>query len=185
MAASSGRARTTNGDVESDVVAQGYGSLGLMTGAQLDPGRQDRRGRGRARHGHPALPAAPAGQADLDEPHRLESSPEPAGSSTRGELDGTPEVSRFAETLERVCVQTVEEGKMTKDLALLVGEGTPYLTTEEFLTALSENLAEGDGLKGARDMTRSGKVTVVGAGFYGSTLPHSALPSTTSSMRSC
>ncbi|MGZ4589075.1 MAG: NADP-dependent isocitrate dehydrogenase, partial [Mycobacteriaceae bacterium] len=52
----------------------------------------------------------------------------------------TPEVTAFAETLERVCVETVESGKMTKDLALLVGKDAPYLTTEEFLAALDENL---------------------------------------------
>jgi isocitrate dehydrogenase len=58
----------------------------------------------------------------------------------RGRMDGTPEVERFAETLERVCVATVESGKMTKDLALLVGSGTPFLTTQEFLSAIDENL---------------------------------------------
>src|SRR5690348_1674879 len=62
------------------------------------------------------------------------------GLAHRGQLDDTPEVTGFAETLERVCVQTVESGKMTKDLALLVGAGTPFLTTEEFLTALDDNL---------------------------------------------
>jgi isocitrate dehydrogenase len=60
-------------------------------------------------------------------------------------MDGTPEVTRFAQTLERVCVETVEEGKMTKDLALLVSADTPFLTTEEFLTALTENLAKAMG----------------------------------------
>jgi isocitrate dehydrogenase len=63
------------------------------------------------------------------------------GLAHRGKLDGTPEVTRFAETLERVCVETVESGKMTKDLAVLVGHGTPFLTTEEFLAALDANLA--------------------------------------------
>ena len=62
------------------------------------------------------------------------------GLTHRGEMDGTPEVTRFAQTLERVCVETVEEGKMTKDLALLVSEDTPFLTTEEFLAALDDNL---------------------------------------------
>ena len=57
-------------------------------------------------------------------------------------MDGTPEVTQFARTLEQVCVRTVEEGKMTKDLALLVGEGAPFLVTEEFLTVLSKNLAK-------------------------------------------
>jgi isocitrate dehydrogenase len=59
----------------------------------------------------------------------------------RGKLDGTPDVTGFAETLERVCVETVESGKMTKDLALLVSPDQAYLTTEEFLAALDENLA--------------------------------------------
>ena len=62
------------------------------------------------------------------------------GLEHRGKLDNTPDVVRFAETLERVCVETVEEGKMTKDLALLIGPDQPWLTTEEFLAALDENL---------------------------------------------
>ena len=62
------------------------------------------------------------------------------GLAHRGKLDGTPDVTAFAETLERVCVETVVSGKMTKDLALLVGADTPFLTTEEFLAALAENL---------------------------------------------
>jgi isocitrate dehydrogenase len=57
-------------------------------------------------------------------------------------MDGTPEVSGFAETLERVCVETVEGGKMTKDLALLVGPEQPWQTTEEFLAAIDENLQQ-------------------------------------------
>ena len=55
-------------------------------------------------------------------------------------MDGTPEVTAFAQTLERVCVETVESGKMTKDLALLIGKDQPYLTTQEFLAAIDENL---------------------------------------------
>ena len=58
----------------------------------------------------------------------------------RGRFDDTPDVVRFAETLERVCIETVESGKMTKDLALLVGPDQPYLTTQEFLAAIDENL---------------------------------------------
>jgi isocitrate dehydrogenase len=56
-------------------------------------------------------------------------------------LDGTPAVSEFAETLERVCIETVEGGQMTKDLALLISKDAPWLTTDEFMTALDENLA--------------------------------------------
>ena len=63
------------------------------------------------------------------------------GLKHRGELDGTPEVTGFARTLERVCVETVESGRMTKDLALLVGGDQPWLTTEQFLAALDEGLA--------------------------------------------
>jgi isocitrate dehydrogenase len=62
------------------------------------------------------------------------------GLQARGRMDETPEVSRFAETLERVCVETVEEGKMTKDLALLVGGDQGYLTTQDFLAAIDQNL---------------------------------------------
>jgi isocitrate dehydrogenase len=62
------------------------------------------------------------------------------GIAARGRMDSTPEVSRFGETLERVCVETVESGKMTKDLALLVGPDQEYQTTEEFLASIDENL---------------------------------------------
>ena len=62
------------------------------------------------------------------------------GLKYRGKFDETPEVVRFAETLERVCIETVESGKMTKDLALLIGPGAPWLTTQEFLGAINENL---------------------------------------------
>jgi isocitrate dehydrogenase len=62
------------------------------------------------------------------------------GLAHRGKLDGTPEVTKFAETLERVCIETVESGKMTKDLALLIRKDQPYLTTEDFLAAINENL---------------------------------------------
>ena len=62
------------------------------------------------------------------------------GLAHRGQLDGTPEVSDFARALERVCVGTIEGGQMTKDLALLVGTDTPFLTTEEFLTAVGDNM---------------------------------------------
>ena len=62
------------------------------------------------------------------------------GLQFRGKKDGTPDVVRFAETLERVCVETVESGKMTKDLALLISDSAPFLTTEEFLDAIDANL---------------------------------------------
>ena len=62
------------------------------------------------------------------------------GLEHRGKLDGTPAVSEFARTLERVCIETVEEGKMTKDLALLISDDAPWLTTQDFLGAIDENL---------------------------------------------
>ncbi len=55
-------------------------------------------------------------------------------------MDGTPEVTAFAETLERVCIETVEEGKMTKDLAMLIGPEQPWQTTQDFLASIDENL---------------------------------------------
>ena len=62
------------------------------------------------------------------------------GLAHRGKLDGTPEVTKFAETLERVCIETVESGKMTKDLAILISKDSPWLNTQQFLDAINENL---------------------------------------------
>ena len=81
-----------DGDVQSDTVAQGFGSLGLMTSVLMTRRRQDRRGRGRARHRHPSLPPAPAGQADLDQPDRLDLRVD-ARPVARGRMDDTPEVT--------------------------------------------------------------------------------------------
>jgi isocitrate dehydrogenase len=128
-----------DGDVESDVVAQGFGSLGLMTSVLMTP------------DGHTV--EAEAAHGTVTRHYRMHQQGKPTstnpiasifawtrGLAHRGKLDGTPMVTEFAETLERVCVQTVESGKMTKDLALLIGPDTPYLTTEEFLAALDGNL---------------------------------------------
>jgi isocitrate dehydrogenase len=128
-----------DGDVESDVIAQGFGSLGLMTSVLMTP--DGRTVEAEAAHG------------TVTRHYRLHQQGKPTstnpiasifawtrGLAHRGKLDGTPEVTRFAETLERVCVETVESGKMTKDLASLVGPGTPFLTTEQFLAVLEENL---------------------------------------------
>ena len=129
-----------DGDVESDVVAQGYGSLGLMTSVLMTP--DGRTMEAEAAHGtvtrhyrqhQQGKPTSTNSVASIFAWTR--------GLEHRGNLDGTPEVSGFARTLEQVCVQTIEGGQMTKDLALLVGPDTPFLTTEGFLTALSENLA--------------------------------------------
>ena len=67
------------------------------------------------------------------------------GLAFRGKLDGTPEVTAFAQTLERVCVDTVQSGQMTKDLALLIGRDAPWLSTDEFMNALNDNLAAARG----------------------------------------
>jgi isocitrate dehydrogenase len=128
-----------DGDVESDIVAQGFGSLGLMTSVLMTP--DGRTVEAEAAHGTVTRHYR---QHQLGRP----TSTNPIASifawtrglAHRGKLDDTPEVTEFADTLERVCVETVISGKMTKDLALLVGPDTPFLTTEEFLTALDENL---------------------------------------------
>jgi len=128
-----------DGDVQSDVVAQGYGSLGLMTSVLMTP--DGRTVEAEAAHGtvtrhfrqhQQGKPTSTNSVASIFAWTR--------GLEHRGKLDGTPEVGEFARTLERVCVQTIEAGQMTKDLALLVGGDTPYLNTQEFLTAVSENL---------------------------------------------
>jgi isocitrate dehydrogenase len=128
-----------DGDVQSDVVAQGYGSLGLMTSVLMTP--DGRTVEAEAAHGtvtrhyrqhQQGKPTSTNSVASIFAWTR--------GLEHRGKLDNTPEVSGFATTLERVCLQTIEGGQMTKDLALLVGGDTPYLTTQEFLTAVSDNL---------------------------------------------
>jgi isocitrate dehydrogenase len=128
-----------DGDVQSDVVAQGFGSLGLMSSVLMTPDG--------------ATVEAEAAHGTVTRHYRQHQQGKPTstnpiasifawtrGLAHRGKLDGTPEVTAFADTLERVCVETVLSGKMTKDLAVLVGEGTPFLTTQEFLAALDENL---------------------------------------------
>jgi isocitrate dehydrogenase len=128
-----------DGDVESDIVAQGFGSLGLMTSVLMTP--DGKTVEAEAAHGTVTRHYRQHQQGKATSTNPIASIfAWTRGLSHRGKLDGTPEVTRFAETLEQVCVDTVESGKMTKDLALLVGEDTPFLTTEEFLAALAENL---------------------------------------------
>ncbi len=129
-----------DGDVQSDTVAQGFGSLGLMTSVLMTPDGK--------------TVEAEAAHGTVTRHYRMHQQGKPTstnpiasifawtgGLKHRGKLDGTPEVTAFAEALEQVCIETVEAGKMTKDLALLVGPEQPWLTTEEFLAALDENLA--------------------------------------------
>jgi isocitrate dehydrogenase len=128
-----------DGDVQSDTVAQGFGSLGLMTSVLMTPDG--------------ATVEAEAAHGTVTRHYRQhqqgkETSTNPIASifawtqglSHRGRMDETPEVVQFAETLEKVCVDTVESGFMTKDLALLVGGDQGYLTTQQFMAKLDENL---------------------------------------------
>jgi len=129
-----------DGDVQSDTVAQGYGSLGLMTSVLMTP--DGKTVEAEAAHGTVTRHFRQHQQGKPTSTNPIASIYAwTGGLKHRGKLDGTPEVTAFAETLERVCVQTVEEGKMTKDLALLVGPDQAFLTTEEFLAAIDENLA--------------------------------------------
>ncbi len=128
-----------DGDVQSDTVAQGFGSLGLMTSVLMTP--DGRTVEAEAAHGTVTRHYRQHQQGKPTSTNPIASIfAWTGGLKHRGQLDATPEVVGFAETLERVCVETVESGKMTKDLALLVGPDQEYLTTQEFLAALDENL---------------------------------------------
>ncbi len=128
-----------DGDVQSDTIAQGYGSLGLMTSVLMTA--DGRTVEAEAAHG------------TVTRHYRLHQQGKPTSTNpiasifawtrgliARGRMDETPEVSAFAETLERVCVEAVESGSMTKDLALLVGPDQPWQTTEEFLASIDAGL---------------------------------------------
>jgi isocitrate dehydrogenase len=128
-----------DGDVQSDVVAQGYGSLGLMTSVLMTP--DGRTVEAEAAHGTVTRHYRQYQQGKATSTNPVASIfAWTRGLAHRGKLDGTPELTAFANTLEEVCVSTIESGKMTKDLALLVGQDTPFLTTQEFLAALDANL---------------------------------------------
>jgi isocitrate dehydrogenase len=129
-----------DGDVQSDIVAQGFGSLGLMTSVLLTP--DGKTVEAEAAHGTVTRHFRQWQKGEKTSTNPIASIfAWTRGLAHRGKLDGTPAVSEFAHTLEQVCVETVESGKMTKDLALLVGGDTSWLTTDEFLGALAENLA--------------------------------------------
>ncbi len=128
-----------DGDVQSDTVAQGYGSLGLMTSVLMTADGK--------------TVEAEAAHGTVTRHYRMHQRGEPTstnpiasifawtrGLDARGRMDGTPEVSEFAHRLEDVCIKTVESGKMTKDLALLIGPDQPWQTTQEFLASIDENL---------------------------------------------
>jgi len=128
-----------DGDVQSDTVAQGYGSLGLMTSVLLAP--DGRTMESEAAHG------------TVTRHYRLhqqgkETSTNPIASifawarglKHRGDLDNNEELISFSSTLEKVCINTVESGSMTKDLAILIGPSNKYMTTNQFLDELDGNL---------------------------------------------
>ncbi|MEV0266422.1 NADP-dependent isocitrate dehydrogenase [Streptomyces sp. NPDC050617] len=128
-----------DGDVQSDIVAQGFGSLGLMTSVLISP--DGRTVEAEAAHGTVTRHYRQHQRGEATSTNPLASIfAWTRGLAHRGRLDGTPEVTRFAETLERVCVETVESGRMTKDLARLISADAPWLTTEEFLGAVEDNL---------------------------------------------
>jgi isocitrate dehydrogenase len=128
-----------DGDVQSDTVAQGFGSLGLMTSVLMTPDGETVEAE--AAHGTVTRHFRQHQQGKPTSTNPIASIfAWTRGLHYRGQMDDTPDVTAFADTLERVCVETVESGKMTKDLALLVGEGQDFLTTQEFLAAIDENL---------------------------------------------
>ena len=128
-----------DGDVQSDTVAQGYGSLGLMTSVLMSP--DGKTVEAEAAHGTVTrhFRDHQAGKATSTNPIASIFA-WTQGLAHRAKLDNTPRVAEFAETLERVCIETVESGKMTKDLALLISKDAPWLNTQEFLAAIDDNL---------------------------------------------
>ncbi len=129
-----------DGDVQSDIVAQGFGSLGLMTSVLMTPDGQTVEAE--AAHGTVTRHYRQHQQGKATSTNPIASIfAWTRGLAHRGKLDGTPDVTRFAETLERVCIETVEAGKMTKDLAILIGPEQGWLTTEDFLAAIDSGLA--------------------------------------------
>ena len=128
-----------DGDVQSDQVAQGFGSLGLMTSVLMTP--DGKTVEAEAAHGTVTRHYRQHQQGKATSTNPIASIfAWTRGLIYRGKFDGTPEVVAFAETLERVCIETVESGKMTKDLAILIGPQQPWLTTEGFFEAIVENL---------------------------------------------
>ncbi len=128
-----------DGDVQSDTVAQGYGSLGLMTSVLMSP--DGRTVEAEAAHGTVTRHYRQHQQGKPTSTNPIASIfAWTQGLAHRGKLDGTPDVTAFAQTLERVCIETVESGQMTKDLAILISKEQAWLTTEEFLAAIDTNL---------------------------------------------
>lgn len=133
-----------DGDVQSDQVAQGFGSLGLMTSVLMTP--DGKTVEAEAAHGTVTRHYRQHQQGKATSTNPIASIfAWTQGLSYRGKFDETPEVVRFAETLEKVCVETVEKGAMTKDLALLIGPDQAWMTTEQFFEAIRVNLEKAMG----------------------------------------
>lgn len=134
-------AKNYDGDVQSDTVAQGFGSLGLMTSVLMTPD-------GRTVEAEAAHGTVTRHYRQWQKGEKTSTNPIASifawtrGLAHRGKLDGTPAVTEFADKLEQVCIETVEGGQMTKDLALLIARDAPWLTTDEFMNALDQNLAK-------------------------------------------
>jgi isocitrate dehydrogenase len=128
-----------DGDVQSDTVAQGFGSLGLMTSVLMTPD-------GKTVEAEAAHGTVTRHFREHQKGNKTSTNPIASifawtqGLSHRGKIDGTPDVTRFAEALESVCIEAVEAGQMTKDLSLMISKDAPWLTTEEFLAAIDERL---------------------------------------------
>jgi isocitrate dehydrogenase len=128
-----------DGDVQSDTVAQGFGSLGLMTSVLMTPD-------GKTVEAEAAHGTVTRHYREHQKGNKTSTNPIASiyawtqGLAYRGKMDGTPDVVRFAETLEQVCIEAVEAGEMTKDLAVLISRDAPYLNTEDFLDALDRRL---------------------------------------------
>jgi isocitrate dehydrogenase len=133
-------AKNYDGDVQSDTVAQGFGSLGLMTSVLMTPD-------GRTVEAEAAHGTVTRHYRQWQKGQKTSTNPIASifawtrGLAHRGKLDDTPAVTAFAERLEQVCIETVEGGQMTKDLALLIAPDAPWLSTDEFMNALDSNLA--------------------------------------------
>jgi isocitrate dehydrogenase len=128
-----------DGDVQSDIVAQGFGSLGLMTSVLLTPDGQTCEAE--AAHGTVTRHYRQHQKGEKTSTNPIASIfAWTQGLKFRGKKDGTPDVVAFADTLEQVCVEAVEAGEMTKDLALLIAKDAPFLSTEDFLDALDRRL---------------------------------------------
>ncbi|MDO7833893.1 NADP-dependent isocitrate dehydrogenase [Sphingobium sp. HBC34] len=128
-----------DGDVQSDTVAQGFGSLGLMTSVLLSP--DGKTVEAEAAHGTVTRHYRQHQQGKATSTNPIASIfAWTQGLAYRGKFDDTPDVTKFAETLERVCIQTVEDGAMTKDLALLIGPEQAWMTTEQFFEQIRVNL---------------------------------------------